>query len=344
MIGISSYLNTYDESYLKKASEIGVNYVFTSLHIQEEHGSLIENFQRLQKSCQNYSMTLIPDISPVTFEKLKLNNNDFKGLKLLGLNTVRIDYGFTTQDIIDMSQYFDIILNASVVTEAELIKVKEGISEDSTICVMHNFYPKNETGLSEEYFERMNQPFKNLQIEIMAFVSGDKTTRYPCYEGVPTLECHRYSNSYVSCVELASKYGIEHIIVGDIESQTESLKWMVDFLKHNRINIPVYVKKEYQSMFKNLKPRKEINEDIIRLNSPRVSDIQAEHMVSRYQGAITVENIHGGRYCGEIQIVKKRLKGQKSANAIGFVHPEYVGILPYISANYEINFVFKGEL
>ena len=103
--------------------------------------------------------------------------------------------------------------------EKDLIDAKESGVDLSKISVMHNFYPKTDTGLSLAYFKKLNKVFLDYKIPSMAFVPGDKLKRFPLYEGLPTVEKHRAIHPYVSSVELMHECGISDILVGDSEAE-----------------------------------------------------------------------------------------------------------------------------
>ena len=78
MLGISVYFQDLDLDYLEKAKECGAEYVFTSLHIPEEdYSDLEEKLPLFLKTCHNLGLKVVPDVSPVTFEKLQIKDKDY---------------------------------------------------------------------------------------------------------------------------------------------------------------------------------------------------------------------------------------------------------------------------
>src|SRR5699024_10887475 len=122
MLGISAYLQDLDVEYLKKAAEIGVRFVFTSLHIPEENlDDSKEKLDLLLKTCQENDLLLLPDISPVTYKDLGIKNRDMTGLKKSGIISLRLDFGFDDyQELVVLQKDFQLFLNASIVDETFL--------------------------------------------------------------------------------------------------------------------------------------------------------------------------------------------------------------------------------
>lgn len=342
MLGISSYFKDIDYKYLKEASLMGAKYLFTSLQIPEESSELIENeLPRFIEFCRESNFDLVLDISPVTFEKLNLKNNDFISLKNIGIKTLRLDYGFDDFKLIkSLQEDFKIVLNASIVDRDFIVDaIKNGVNIKD-ISVMHNFYPKINTGLSIEYFNKLNEVFVEYGIKIMAFVSGDLLKRFPNYEGLVTIEKHRSINPFVSAVELIKKCGVSDVVIGDSKAKVSTLNLMKKYLDDNILSIPVFLDKDFEYLYdKKLKVRKDLSENIVRIISDRRSDVPILNNTYRKRGYITLDNKLAGRYSGELQIIKKDLDMDARSNVIGFIHPEYIDIIDYITNREVINFI-----
>lgn len=341
MLGISVYLQDLDVEYIEKASELGAKYIFTSLHIPEEDFSDIDKkLPILLNSCRNNSMILVPDVSPVTFEKLGLNHGDVQGLKKLGFTSLRLDYGFNDFDEVkNLQTNFELILNASIVDESYIIEAMEKGIDFSKIKVAHNFYPKTNTGLSLDYFNRLNKVFEKYNIDILAFVPGDLLKRFPLYEGLPTIEKHRGENPFVAGVELIAKHGVRDVIIGDSFAKLSTLKKISKYMSLKKMIIPVFLNDEYKDMCgKEFSPRKDMAEKVIRLATPRIENIPILTTADRKKGTITVENKLSGRYSGEIQISKVDLPISATSNIIGYIHPAYVSLLDYVDRDTKLVF------
>jgi len=64
---------------------------------------------------------------------------------------LRIDDGFTVDEILNLSEKNKIVLNASTVTEEELEYMKLRNAKFFNMLSLHNFYPKRFTGISKKY-------------------------------------------------------------------------------------------------------------------------------------------------------------------------------------------------
>ncbi|MBK2403360.1 DUF871 domain-containing protein [Erysipelothrix sp. strain 2 (EsS2-7-Brazil)] len=342
MLGISSYFKDLDYGYLEAAAAIGVKYLFTSLHIPEEDLSkLDQEMPKFLAEVKRLGLELVPDISPATFEKLGIKANDYQALKELGFTSLRLDYGFDDFEIVKALQKdFDLMLNASVVNEPYILDALEAGVDFNNISVLHNFYPKTETGLSLDYFKKINEVFIRHKIKIMAFVPGDALKRFPLYEGLPTVEKHRQCNPYLAAVELMHDCGITDILIGDSKAHLETLFYIESYMKDSIMHIPAFFSKHAPSMYdKTFEIRKDLSEHVIRMLTPRIPGIPVMDNGARVRGAITIENELSGRYSGEMQICKKAFPMDARTNVIGFIHPDYVDLVCSIDRYTKIKFV-----
>lgn len=342
MLGISTYFKDLDYEYLEKASKIGAKYLFTSLHIPEEDLSDLSGvLPEFLSKTNEYGLLLVPDISPATFEKLNVAEGDYEGLKALGFKTLRLDYGFEDYELVKkLQEDFELILNGSVVKEKDLLEAKAAGVDLSAISVMHNFYPKTDTGLSLEYFKKMNEVFVRYDIKSMAFVQGDKLKRFPLYEGLPTVEKHRQMHPFVAAVELIHECGINDILIGDSEAKFETLEWIQSYMEDKVMHIPAHFDPEYKEFYENTRTvRRDLSDSVIRVISPRIEGIEIKQNGQRRKGSITMENQLSGRYSGEVQIVKQDFPMSARTNVIGFVHPDFVDIFDFIDHDTKIKFI-----
>lgn len=335
MLGISVYFQDLDIDYLEKANQCGVKYVFTSLHIPEEdYSSLDEKLPLFLNKCSELNLMVVPDVSPLTLEKLNIKDKDYGKLKEMGFKALRLDYGFDDYEIIKKLQKdFYLMLNASVVTRDYLEGAKRAGVDFNRIALTHNFYPLNGTGLNIDYFNEQNKVFKEYGLTIQAFVCGDILKRFPLYEGLPTIEKHRTMNPYVAAVELLHNCGVKDIFIGDSKASIVTLKYIKDYMDKKVMHIKCFLEKEYEYLYEQkIKIRKDQSDNIIRLFRPRTPDIPVYHNTIRKRGYIVMENKLAGRYSGEIHIIKNEMPFEARCNVIGFLHPEYVDILDYIDA------------
>lgn len=339
-IGYSVFLSTFEKQKEQLASLYNEgNFVFTSFHISEEYDNTY--IQRAKDMCtflNTCGYRIIADVSRNTL-KLFQTESLLELAKLLNISILRIDYGFTEDEIFKLAKEFPICINASTVT-CDFVDKLASLSLD--VYAMHNYYPRPETGLDEEQFRIRNAMLSSKGFKILAFIPGDVNKRGPIYEGLPTLESHRYIAPYAAFIDLLS-YGIDGIFIGDgIISQFQA-NMITQYLNANVYQVPVIFEKEYEYLY---------NKDFtIRTDSPRwlkrliesrenctVQDIKPEHCLERTTGSITIDNNRYQRYSGEIQIIVENLPADERVNVIGQVPKEYHLLLNHIMNGSKIRF------
>ena len=342
MLGISVYFQDLNEEYLREAAKCQAKYIMTSLQIPEEdYSHLDEKLPHFFELINELGLELIPDVSQETFYKLGLKPGDFKSLKEKGFRKIRLDYGFDDVETLKtLLLDFDLVLNASIVDEKLLQDLQKADIDISRIWAMHNFYPRQDTGLKRNDFISKNQLLHRYGMKVQAFVCGDDLKRFPLYEGLPTLEEHRHCHPLIATIDLLKNCYVDDVFVGDSQAEISTLKAISAYINHKTILLPVYLNADYQQYYnQSLRSRKESSLNVIRITTPRVPYIQPRHNQYRYKGAITIDNELMGRYCGEVQLMKKDMPLDARCNVIGFVHPEYVNILEFIDSNLNIQFI-----
>lgn len=342
MLGISVYFQDLDLDYLKQAASLGAKYVFTSLHIPEEdYSTLPEKMPLFLDACNRFGLSIVPDVSPVTFEKLGIEKNDYAKLKEMGFTALRLDYGFDDYEVIKtLLQDFDLMLNASVVDEVYLQGAKAAGIDLNRIVLTHNFYPHNQTGLGFDYFMKKNEAFHAYDMRIQAFVCGDSLKRFPLYEGLPTVEKHRTMHPYVAAVELMSVCGVDDIMIGDSKAKIETLEYIKAYMDDKTMIIKAHFEPGYESFYEGVyASRKDLSEHVVRITTPRVANVEVYHNTIRPRGSITMDNHLFGRYGGEVQLLKKDFDIDARVNVIGYIHPEFIDLLDYVDRDTKIKFV-----
>lgn len=340
MLGVSVYFKDLDFNYLEEASKQGVQFVFTSLHIPEDNEEEIhEKLPGLLERCEKLGLLIVPDISPQTFEKLKLQKGDFEGLKKLGIKALRLDFGFEDpKEIAKLQKEFILMLNASVITKKELLHFESAGVHLDQVILMHNFYPHKNTGLEEKDFVEKNKEFLAMGLRTQAFVCGDDLRRYPLYEGLPTLEKHRGMNPYVAAVELMKRYGITEIMIGDSKAKIETLHAIQDYMQEKVMTIKVCLEEGYESFLQTIVSVRPDHGKLVRLAMPR-NQVAPKHTLDRPKGALTMDNQLYGRYSGEVSIVCEALEADARVNVIGYIHPEYLPLVDLIDSETKIKWV-----
>ncbi len=340
-IGYSVFLSTFEKQKEQLVSLYKEgNFVFTSFHITEEYDNTY--IQRAKDMCtflNTCGYRIIADVSSNTL-KLFQTESLLELAKLLNISILRIDYGFTEDEIIKLAREIPICMNASTVTSDFADKLA---SFSLDVYAMHNYYPRPETGLDEEQFRIRNEMLLSKGFKVLAFIPGDADKRGPIHEGLPTLESHRYIAPYAAFIDLLS-YGMDGVFIGDgIISQFQA-NMISQYLDSNIYQIPVIFDKEYEYLYN--------KEFTIRTDSPRwlkrlqesrengdSQNILPKDCFERITGTITIDNNLYQRYSGEIQMIVENLPADERVNVIGQLPKEYHPILKRIRNGSKIRFI-----
>ena len=329
-LGFSVYVSSFErqKDLLEKLRGEDI-LIFSSFHIQEEfNDSYNDKALRMVKWLKEQNFKVIADVSVKTLEQFNFETLD-EFLEVYKVDGLRLDYGFSRDEIIELSKTMPIVVNAST----ETIETLEALNEP---IACHNFYPRPETGLSECRFKEMNEVIQSLDIPIMSFIPGSDY-RGPIFEGLPTLEKHRKMNSYVAFMDLKINYGIDRILVGDLDIDSESLKWILHYMKTDEITLPVVLDQDYRELYNTpLTIRIDSGAYAYRIMESReyscqgVESVQPHNCIERTLGSITIDNDLYKRYRGEIQIIHSPLDKDEKVNVIGHVKDEYLELLKMI--------------
>lgn len=333
--GISLYLSTDIQKNIEvinKASMSGVKFAFTSLNILEENN--IDKSDRLYKLielCSSNDINLIVDINEYT------NSNIFSNLKNVYL---RIDDGYSLDEIYELSKKNMIVLNASTITKNDLKYLKNKGIDFNNVLALHNYYPKKYTGIGERYFLEQNEKYNEFGIKTMAFVAGD-LKRGPMFEGLPTLENTREKRFVTSVLKLIS-LKTDIVLVGDIDLSDKNWEYfkyiskgivpirtidnvLNDTVFENRIDYSEYLIRS--KIPKSIgKTRKEFKEYI----QKNLKDIKKENGEIK-KGDILLSNEKYLRYEGELEIALKNLGLDEKRDIVSRVYDEDIELLDYIS-------------
>ena len=334
MLGRSIYISQYDESF--KIDE-KCDFYFSSFHIVEEFDDDFKNKAiDILDLLNKHNKKIIVDISPrgLSF----LGYEDVKSfVKEFHINYIRLDYGFDDEQIIEISKYCNIAINASTFDLSLLDRL------DNNPIAIYNFYPRKDTALDREFFNNRNKILKENNIEIAVFITGDELLRGPIYEGLPTLEDCRDKLPYVQY--LSVRKDVDHIIVADTGLSDYQNELISKTDRDSVIRIPVILDDEYAYLYDQIfTDRIDSPSWLIRINESREyasigKSIEPSNCIERNIGSITIDNKNYSRYSGEIQIMKKDFDIDYRINVIGKVKNEYLDILKYIDKGNRFRFV-----
>lgn len=335
--GISLYFSNgidNNEKMVKKAVEHGVKYAFTSLHIPEETGvDYRSGIRRIIQLCREGGMHLIVDVGPETLEKLGVNS--VEELEDTGITHVRLDYGFSAEETVRLSEKFHVVFNASTITPEDIRSWREAGADFTRFAACHNFYPKEFTALSIERVREINTRLQLLGFTTMAFVPGSGALRGPLHEGLPTVEAHRRRKEDVlyNMLELYGDGCCDVVLVGDMDIRQKDWK-AVAALGKDYVELRADIERTYDFVRKEIHhDRPDSSEQVIRSQESRgyAKTIRAaDTCPGRPRGSIFISNEKYLRYMGELEIARVELPPEERVNVIGMVAKEDLRYLPYI--------------
>ena len=326
---------------LKDAHKLGFTRIFTSLHIPEANYDVLkEEVREFFKLAKEYDMDIISDISPNTFKFLDLENMDLKGLRDMGVKTIRIDFGYTEEEIAQMSRNeygIQIQLNASTLTEDFFRKLDKLSANYENIDALHNFYPRVGTGISEDCMIEKNNILQERGIKVCAFVQSNNRKRSPMKDGLPTLEDHRGMEVRKAANHLFA-IGNESVFIGDSLPSEEELQDLAS-LNPEGVELEIEVEVEdavclrllgetYSSRTDNARDAIRASESRLILNGDKIKPV---NITDKKYGDITIDNELYMRYMGELQILITDQKADNRVNKVASVLQKDFYLLKYIN-------------
>lgn len=343
-----------NRSYLRLARECGFTRLFTSLHIPETNPqTLLREFQDLVSEAVSLGFQITADISPRAFTLLGADLDNLEPLRRLGLQALRLDFGFTSEEIARLTREsgLAIEINASTISEDILKSVMNAGADPAGLQACHNYYPRPETGLSYELFVERSKTFRKYGIPVLAFIPSQQNPRGPIFAGLPTLEKHRHWKPLQAAKQLAASGWVDGILFGDPFAAPEELA-EVGRVEASCIEIQVEVNPEITENERKIlfaprhTNRLDPGEQVIRSQEARPlcqGEILAYPPEPRPRGSITLDNAKYLRYMGELQGVMKDLSADPRVNVVAKVVPEELFLLDLIKPGQSFRFKEKTE-
>ena len=329
-LGFSLYLSTYEQQHdlLKLWAGTGAP-IFLSLHISEEFDATY--CQRARAICHSlaaFGFRTIADVSVKTLQQFGCRSLTelAKELKLWGL---RIDYGFTPEEIGEMATRMPIVLNASTTSPTDAARIA---AQGRDVFALHNYYPRPETGLDEDYLMETSHKLREAGLSVQCFIPGDTLLRGPLHEGLPTLEAHRHVLPSAAFVDLALRFGMEDIFLADPGLSETEQRRIDRFCETGIISVPAQLDESWKHLYGQVftcridSPRWLIRFQESRTYSCPGAPVEPKNCTKRCRGTITVDNCSYGRYSGELMLIREPLPADDRVNVIGSV-PENAWLL-----------------
>ena len=355
--GISIYPgldNTLEENIdlIERAHHCGFRRIFTSLHIPETNYSALKSeLSELLRTARHCDMEVISDISPTTMELLGIREFSPSAFRMLGITTLRLDYGFDLEAIAEMTHNkagIRVQLNASTITGRMLSALIELKADFHQLDALHNFYPRRGTGISEEFLVRKTMMLHKLGIKTGAFVPSQHRRRSPLKDGLPTMEEHREESSDLAARHLIA-LGSDSVFIADSLPSADELQ-LVGGLSGDMVTLQARLLTQntfqQQLLSHTFTARPDEARDAIRASESRSlikeldGIIQPDHTIVRPIGAITIDNQQYQRYMGELQIIRTPQEADARTNVAAIVDENEVNLLQYITPGRKFSFRF----
>ena len=215
-LGRSVYLTQFEEQRASlSAFAAGGAPVFISLHISEEFDAAY--CARVQEMCDFLSAQgwrILADVSEKTIRQFGCA--DLTALaKRLHLWGLRLDYGFSLEEMCALAQQLPVAVNASTTTPEVARQLAAG---GGTVIAIAQLLPPPGDRAGPGISAREHRSFAGGGLQVYGFIPGDALLRGPLYKGLPTLEAHRTAAPSAAFADLALNYGLDGIFAGDPES------------------------------------------------------------------------------------------------------------------------------
>lgn len=347
LLGRSVYLTEFEKQKAPLAAvAAGGAPVFLSLHISEEFDETY--CARVRALCGwlcARGWRILADVSEKTVRQFGCA--DLAGLaQELGLWGLRLDYGFTVEQMRVLAARLPIAVNASTTTP-ELAAQLAGAGE--TVIALHNFYPRPETGLDGDYLRESTRALQQAGLKVYAFIPGDSLLRGPLGRGLPTLEAHRGAAPSAAFADLALNYGVDGIFAGD-PGVSEAEQARIDhFCRTGELCLPTALRPGYEALYdRTFTCRIDSPQWLVRYEESRTYScfggaVQPDHCVARRRGCVTMDNSGYQRYSGEIQLLRRDLPADEKVNVIGQVSERHQLLLDCIRRGAKFRMVRPEE-
>lgn len=342
-LGYSLYLSTFAAQWpsLRGLAGTGVP-VFLSLHISEEFdGTYCRRAEEICHTLAENGFRTIADVSVKTLQQFACPSLTALA-KRLRLWALRLDYGFSTDEILAMAREMPIVLNASTIAASDAALIRDSGAE---IYAMHNFYPRPETGLDETLLRDTTCRLQQAGIRVLAFIPGDGLLRGPLHEGLPTLEAHRRMPPYAAFADMVLRFGMDGVFLADPGISEKEAERIAVFCREGVLSVPANLRKEYETLYDRVFTcRVDSPKWLIRFQESREYSCaglptQPDGCDDRPRGSVTMDNLNYGRYSGEVQLIRDDLPADARVNVIGSVPQPWLPLVDLIRGGQKFRLV-----
>lgn len=335
--GLDDYPLDSNLEYLELAKSKGVDFVFSSAHIDEAKS--FNEFETIVNKCYDLGLQLVVDASKKAFDKVE---------KFLDKCVLRLDYGFSKEEVVEFTNKYPLIeLNASLVTKDYLDSLKELGANLGHIRVSYNFYPKRYTGLDIHFVKENNKLFKSYGLTDIAYIPSNSNKRPPLYDGLPSVERHRNLDIELVCYELFAAL-CDGVCIGDAYASHNDLEKLVN-VSSEYYEIPIKViegisKEELEILNRIHRMRLDSGPYMKRSSSSRGIDIVPFNTISIIPYMVTIDNSNYLRYRGELGIALKDMENVGKVNVVANILNEAHTLVDLIDAPAQFRFKITNEV
>ena len=213
---------------LKKAASLGYTRLFTSSQVPEcDQRVLQKDISYLLALAESLGFETIADVSPLTQSCFALSEVTPQALQKLHISTIRLDFGFSTEEMAALSREINIQLNASTIRSQQIVSLLKAGADFSHIDAQHNYYPRPHTGLSSETIQRQNSLLHRHEINSGAFLASCFGKRGPLFAGLPSMESLR-SIAPADAAPILTALGCDSLIIADNRPDVKELERLAD--------------------------------------------------------------------------------------------------------------------
>ncbi len=345
------------DSYACLGKKYGFDDIFSTLHLPEvELADQLNGLYQLGKIAEKYQMSLTVDIGGKYTSEILNNEELLERIKTIPISYIRLDCNYNYAEVKSLYEKLDIegfILNASIYDKKRLAKEVSFLQrlDGCKIKACHNFYPREESGLDQNFALLQDEMVHQYIDDICYFICSHTNPRGPIYKGLPTIEKHRYMDPYDITKELITIYHADSIMLSDEFFSEEELKKINQAMmeKENEvINIEVECFNDYYDdiVFKVHSFRYDSNDRFLRSESSRAMSefakkIPVGNNTERFAGAVTVDNELYCRYSGELQVVLQDELADERVNVVGKISKTDLEKLKRHRDGYQYRFIRK---
>lgn len=340
-LGISIYpehsTKEKDFAYMELASKYGIRTVFTCLlSAQKSKEEIHVQFREYTQKAHELGFQVMVDVAPLVITHLGDKAYDLSNLKAMGFDCIRLDKNFGPlfdNLITQNSEQLQIAFNGSSDAGVKLLLKHGANQQQMSIC--HNFYPQPFTGLDTALFRKLNDQWRELGLEISAFISSQEPNRFgpwPLNYGLCTREEDRFLPIATQVRHMICEKHISTCIIGNAYASEAELRACADVL--NTPALTLVDVETLDGLEKNIifemshQGRFDCGDYMIHSIFPRLrlqgKDIEIRDCKKKQfeRGDVIIVNKHMKHYQGEGQIVLKSMQNIGNHNLVGRISSE----------------------